>query len=102
MTDHGPLQRRRQVEAVPAEAILLEEEPPFDPAILGLYRGIPLPERTSDSQREPDTIHLFLHNLERVTGSREELLREIAITVYHELGHFFGFDEEELEELDLG
>jgi len=89
------------VEAIPAEAILLEEDPPFDPAILGLYRGIPLPERTSDSQREPDTIHLFRHNLERVAGSRQELLREIAITVYHELGHFFGFDEEELEELDL-
>jgi len=90
------------VERVPAEEILLDEDPPFDPAILGLYRGIPLPERTSDSQREPDTVHLFQHNLERVVDGRDGLLREIAITVYHELGHFFGLDEDELVDLDLG
>lgn len=89
------------VEDVPSEEILLEEEPPFDPSILGLYRGIPLPERSSDSQRMPDTIHLFRHNLERAAEDRETLIQEIAITVYHELGHFFGFDEDELEELDL-
>ncbi|MBN1825662.1 MAG: metallopeptidase family protein [Candidatus Eisenbacteria bacterium] len=89
------------VERVPAEEILLEDEPPFDPAILGLYSGIPLPERTSDSQSMPDTIHLFQGNIERVAADREELIREIAITVYHELGHFFGLDEDDLEELEL-
>ena len=89
------------VERVPAEEILLEDEPPFDPAILGLYRGVPLPERTSESPSMPDTIHLFQGNIERVAADREELLREIVITVYHELGHFFGLDEDELEELDL-
>lgn len=89
------------IEPVPSEEILLEEEPPFDPSILGLYRGIPLPERTTDSQRMPDTIHLFWHNLERVAEDRETLIKEITITVYHELGHFFGLDEDELEELEL-
>jgi len=90
------------VEPVPPEEILLEEEPPFDPSILGLYRGIPLPDREAGSQRVPDTIHLFRHNIERAAADRETLVEEIAITVYHELGHFFGLDEEDLDELDLG
>ncbi len=89
------------VEPVPDEEILLEEEPPFDPALLGLYRGVPLPDRTTGNQEMPDTIHLFHHNLERVAVDREELVEEIAVTVFHELGHFFGLSEEDLEELDL-
>ncbi|MFH1679037.1 MAG: metallopeptidase family protein [Candidatus Eisenbacteria bacterium] len=89
------------VEPVPPDEILIEEDPPFDPAILGLYRGIPLPEREAASQQVPDTIHLFRHNLERVAADRATLVEEIAVTVYHELGHFFGLDEEELEDLDL-
>lgn len=89
------------VEPVPAVEVLVEEEPPFDPSILGLYRGVPLPDRSTGSQQMPDTIHLYRHNIERAAGDRESVVREIAITVYHELGHFFGFDEDELEELDL-
>ncbi len=89
------------IDAVPDEEILIEEDPPFDPSILGLYRGVPLPERSEGSPAEPDTIHIFRHNIERVAESRAELVREIAITVYHELGHFFGLTEEELADLDL-
>lgn len=89
------------VDPVPDEAILIEEEPPFDPSILGLYRGVPLPERSEGDPGEPDTIHLFQHNLERVAETREELVHEVAVTVYHELGHFFGLTEEELADLDL-
>ncbi len=89
------------IDPVPAEELLIEEDPPFDPAILGLYRGIPLPERTNGDPVEPDTIHIFHHNVERVAEDFDELIREIAITVYHELGHFFGLNEDELTDLDL-
>ena len=89
------------IDRIPAEDILMEEEPPFDPAILGLYRGIPLPDRTTDSDSRPDTIHLFQGNIERTVSDRKTLLNEIAITLYHELAHFFGFSEEDLEKLDL-
>lgn len=88
-------------EPIPDESLLIEEEPPMDPSILGLYRGIPLPERSEGDLGEPDTIHLFQHNLERVAESRDELVHEIAITTYHELGHFFGLTEEELADLEL-
>ena len=89
------------VEPVPPEEILIEDSPPFDPTILGLYRGVPLPERQAGDPGFPDVIHIFQHNLERVALNREDLVREITITVYHELGHFFGLDEDELAELDL-
>ena len=46
-------------------------------------------------------LYLFRHNLEAATGSREELEREIGITLYHELGHALGFDEEGVEGLGL-
>ena len=49
----------------------------------------------------PPRIHLFQRNLERFAVDREELQEEIAVTLYHELGHYLGLDEEELEELDL-
>ncbi len=53
------------IEPFPEEVILIEEEPPFDPSILGLYRGTPLIERSEGGPGEPDTIHIFQHNLER-------------------------------------
>ncbi|NNE08825.1 MAG: tetratricopeptide repeat protein [Gemmatimonadetes bacterium] len=89
------------VEPFPQEEILIEEAPPFDPTILGLYRGVPLPERDAGDPGLPDVIHIFQHNIERVAMNREDLVREITITVYHELGHFFGLDEDQLADLDL-
>jgi predicted Zn-dependent protease with MMP-like domain len=89
------------VEPVPSEEILREEDPPTDPAILGFYRGIPLTERGTHSQQMPDTIHLFRHNIERSAKDRKTIVKEIATTVYHEIGHFFGFEEHEMKDLGL-
>lgn len=91
------------VEPLPTEPLLREEEPPLDPGILGLYAGLPLPERepSHGSGALPDRIYLFQRNIERISPDRDTLVEEIAVTLLHEIGHFLGFDEEELEALDL-
>ena len=49
----------------------------------------------------PSSIVLYQDNLQRFARTREELVEEIAITLQHEVGHFLGLDEEELERLGL-
>lgn len=68
--------------------------------LLGLYEGTPLPERTTfDPPLQPDTITLFRHNLEAYCRTAAELRAEIRITLLHEIGHYFGLSEEQLEAL---
>ncbi|UVY85314.1 metallopeptidase family protein [Brachybacterium sp. NBEC-018] len=86
--------------------ILVEEEP--EPRgdgteLLGLYVGIPLDRRSVfDGFREPDRIFVYRGPLRRHARSREDLVRQIAVTVLHELGHLFGLSEKRLHELGWG
>jgi len=91
------------IEPVPPRDILEMDNPPLSPSLLGLYTGVPLPERESAQAPPslPDTIHLFQRNIERGSADAEDVCEQITITVYHEIGHYFGMDEEELEALDL-
>ncbi len=71
--------------------------------LLGLYRGIPLPDRSVNQIVEmPARIILFKKNIERICQDRDEMIEQIRITLLHEIGHHFGFDEEDLEELGYG
>jgi predicted Zn-dependent protease with MMP-like domain len=71
--------------------------------LLGLYRGVPLPERSVNQVVEmPARIILFKANIERACRGRSEMIEQIRITLLHEIGHHFGFDEEDLEELGYG
>jgi predicted Zn-dependent protease with MMP-like domain len=92
------------VEPVPSVEVLRGEDPPFDPEILGLYAGVPLPERDTAAAtgKLPDVVYLFQRNLEHAALDRDELLEQIAITVYHEVGHYLGYDDEELEARGFG
>ena len=74
----------------------------IDPRILGLYHGVPL-NRRSASFGAPyaDTIHLFSANLERVCRTRDDLARQIRVTVLHETAHFFGYSEGQLRSMGL-
>jgi len=68
--------------------------------LLGLYEGVPLTERTvEDGPRLPDRIVLYRRNIERMGRSRNGIIREIRTTVFHEVGHHFGLDEDELADL---
>lgn len=102
--DSLPERFSRLVENV---AIAVEEEPAVedleslddgDPEseLLGIYRGVALTERSHDMPMLPDEIAIFRGPINRVAQSREEAVDEIRETIVHELGHYFGVDEEEL------
>jgi len=81
-------------------AVVVEDEHPEDPDLLGLYHGVPLPERDSHYGGQlPDKISIYRLPLEESFPDPEELEEEIRITVLHELAHYFGIDEDRLEEL---
>ena len=78
------------------------EDPDLGPDMLGLFDGIPLPETGEyDGPPRPNTIYLFQRNLERMSMDRSELIEQIRITLYHELGHYLGFEEEDMDDLGL-
>lgn len=73
------------------------------PDTLGLFTGPSLMERGFDGPPElPPIIYLFQRNLERMARDEEELVEEIRVTLYHELGHMLGFDEEGVDRMGLG
>ncbi len=74
-----------------------------DEVVYGLYRGIPLPERGADHANTlPDMIVLYQGPLEQDFPNQRQLIREIEITVAHEVAHHFGFGEETLERYGYG
>jgi predicted Zn-dependent protease with MMP-like domain len=71
-------------------------------SMYGFYRGIPLTERDSSYNLvAPDIIHIYQEPLEEDFPDETELIAEIRATVLHELAHFFGIDDDRLEELGL-
>ena len=84
--------------------VLVEDEPlGDDKSLLGLYEGIPLSERDSHYGAVlPDHIFIYRGPLKRMCDSPEDLVEEIGITVVHEIAHFFGIDDEDLDDLGWG
>ena len=83
----------------PSAEILGEE---FEPDILGLFVGPPLGTPSDESQGLPAQILLFIGNLwDFSEGDREIFRDEVRLTYLHELGHYFGWDEDELAERGL-
>lgn len=73
--------------------------------LLGLYDGVAITER-GDGYGEfgfdlPDLITIFKGPHERCCNTRKELVEEIKTTVVHEIGHYYGLDEDDLERLGL-
>lgn len=68
-----------------------------DPDLLGLFTGVSYDAEIDDHGSLPAQILLFLENLWWFAEENEnEFRREVRITYLHELGHFFGWDEDEL------
>ena len=101
---------KRFADMVENVVIAVEEEPnredlaSFEPGdddqteeeLLGIYRGVPLTERSHDMTLLPDEIAIFRGPINRVTRTREEAVDEVRETVIHELGHYFGLGDEEM------
>ncbi len=75
------------------------EDMGVEPPLLGLYQGIPLPERALGETDLPDKISLYRGEFERMGLRGKELIEEIRITVLHEIGHYFGLDDDAMEEM---
>lgn len=89
------------VEDEPSPALLeeMEVEPPD--TLFGLYQGTPLTEREwSYGNALPDRITIFQRPIEEACEDENEIVDEIAQTVIHEFGHYFGLSEDEIEEIE--
>jgi predicted Zn-dependent protease with MMP-like domain len=74
-------------------------EPPD--TLYGLYRGVDLTRRDSFYGNVlPDTITIYKGPIEEDAGSRAEMAQMVRETVMHELGHYFGLDDEQLHEIE--
>ncbi len=76
-----------------------DDFPEEDPGgLYGFYQGVPLPERTADDSGViPDVIFIYRGPLEEDFPDPGDLVREIEITLVHEIAHYFGFNESQLE-----
>lgn len=85
--------------------VLVEDEAPADdPELLGLYEGTPITERDSwwAAGSLPDRITIFRMPTLRMCEDREEVVEEVAVTVVHEIAHYFGIDDARLHDLGWG
>src|SRR6266849_1917804 len=91
----------RALERIPARfrkrldniVVIVEQEPPR-PGLLGLYHGRPLTVRSaSDGFHLPDQITIYQGPHERMARSEDHLEQIVAETVWHEIAHYFGMDE---------
>jgi len=89
------------IEDEPSDALLeeMEIEPPD--TLFGLYQGTPLTERGwTHGNALPDRITLYQGPIEDASESEDDLIVCIGETLIHELGHYFGLSEEEIEEIE--
>lgn len=98
-------------DAITNVAIVVEDEPspaqlddvgiePPD-TLLGLYEGTPLPERQwAHGNTLPDKVTLFQFPIEDASADDEDVVVAIGETLIHELGHYFGLTEEEIEAIE--
>jgi predicted Zn-dependent protease with MMP-like domain len=71
--------------------------------LLGLYQGVPIDQRGFYYGNVlPDKITLFQHPIESICKTKEEIEEKVRDVVIHEVGHYFGLDEDDLNELEGG
>jgi predicted Zn-dependent protease with MMP-like domain len=98
---------RAALDSVPTElaeglenvAVVVADEHPGDPNLFGTFHGVPRTEQSSLGPSSPATITVYRRPLEEAFPDPKELEREIRVTVLHELAHYFGIDEERIDEL---
>ncbi len=67
--------------------------------LMGEFVGVPRTEKSVFEPGMPDQVFLYQKNIEAVCETEEEIREEVRLTLLHELGHYFGLEEDELEHL---
>jgi len=90
-------------------AVLVEDVPPDQSSrhagqqrrlTLGIFHGVPATKKSVfNLPTGPDHIVLYQKNIEAVCSSEAEVREQIRLTVIHELGHYFGMDENQLKDV---
>ena len=96
--DHIPAGFRRYLQQT---VVTVDEYPPpdiEDPFVLGVYHGVPRPQRGASGQDDPDTIVIFKRSHEVVCPDRAKLEDEVVRTVVHEIAHHFGIEHDDMGE----
>ena len=104
--DSLPQEFRSRIQNV---AVLVEGIPPNQPSpqagqprrlLLGVFHGVPTTNKSIfNLPSGPDHIVLYQKNIEAVCPNETEVREQIRLTVIHELGHYFGLDEEQLKDV---
>lgn len=88
-------------------AVLVEDSPPARHlgsrmgTLLGLYHGLPYPDRGATyGSVLPDVIVIYRKPIERVSRTEEDIRRRVREVVLHEVGHYFGLSEKELQDIE--
>jgi predicted Zn-dependent protease with MMP-like domain len=90
------------VETKPGKKLLRSLGHRKDESLFGLYQGTPLTDRGAHDPVLPDTITLFYETFLQHCKSEVEIQRQVRITVIHEIAHYLGMDEDEIEKLGYG
>jgi len=89
------------VEDEPSRELLAEMDVEPPDTLLGLYQGTPLTERHwGYGNTLPDRVLIFQGPHQRAAEDEDDLIVAIAETLIHEIGHYFGLSEEEIEEIE--
>ncbi len=89
------------VEDEPDAELLAEMEIEPPDTLYGLYQGTPLPERTwAFGNQLPDRITIYQRPIEEDCDDEDDMRAVIGETLIHEVGHYFGLSEEEIEEIE--
>ena len=87
-----------QVRRRPTARQLRSTDLDADETLLGLYEGVPITDRGDYNMVLPDIITIFQAPIEEMASSQEEVIEEVRHTVVHEVAHYFGISDAELEE----
>jgi predicted Zn-dependent protease with MMP-like domain/predicted Zn-dependent protease len=105
--DNLPRSVREYIKDVP---VLVEDFPDRElvevervsPQILGIFVGVPRTEaQVTEQVPSLDRVVIYKKNLERICRDQDDLIEQIQITVRHEIGHYLGLDENDMERLGL-
>ena len=92
-------------------AVVVEDKPsrevyertggsPFS-LILGLYHGVPFKHRGPFyGNQPPDVITIYQKPIEQICSTEKEIKKKVREVVFHEIGHYFGFNDKELKEIE--
>ncbi len=92
---------RRFKKVIENVAVMVEDDPPPGRPLLGLYHGVPYKFRGPYyGNLPPDVIVIYQRPIERICRTDEEIKDKVIEVVLHEVGHYFGLEEDELREIE--